>query len=78
MNLIKYTKIALVVFFFILMMGPVTGESEAWPRHRGFYYRPVRVVRVVRPYRHFAWMRGHYRLNGYGFLVWVPGHWRRV
>ena len=75
----KYTKIAVVLFFLVLMTSLVTGESEAWPRYRVHsHYRPVRVVKVVRPYRHPLWTRGHYRINGYGFLVWVPGHWRRI
>ena len=26
----------------------------------------------------FVWIKGHYKVDRFGFVVWVPGHWRRI
>lgn len=73
------TKILIIAILIILFTGIFSGEAEAWPRHRVYYgYRPVKVVRVYRPIHRHVWVRGHYRVNAFGMIVWVPGHRIRV
>lgn len=38
--------------------------------------RPLRVVYVASPPR-CAWIPAHWRWDGYGYRVWVPGHCAR-
>ncbi|MGA2668230.1 MAG: hypothetical protein ABSF32_04860 [Ignavibacteria bacterium] len=77
--MLKLTKLIITAIIFILFASTFAPDIDARPRHVVYLVNPhLRVVRMVRPFHRYVWVRGHYRVNGYGFLVWIPGHRVRV
>ncbi|MCI0449516.1 MAG: hypothetical protein L0Y79_06995 [Chlorobi bacterium] len=66
-----------VLLAFIMIMGLIginTSETNAGPRVRIYVGTP----KIHKPGPNYVWVEGHYKINKYGKLVWVPGHWKRV
>ena len=68
------TSIIAILLFVILSFTSGTNTAYAGPRF-GFYVG-FGSERLEHPEFGRVWVRGHYQYDRFGFLVWVPAHWK--
>jgi len=78
MKIFNFIKKYIFIAVFIMLFAGITNEVNSWPRF-GVVFAPAPVeVVTVRPGPNFVWIKGHYRTGRWGYLSWVPGHWKRI
>lgn len=75
MNFIKISILAIITF---LTINSFSNDVFSNPRVKVRVITPrVKVVTIVKTRPCHKWIKGHYRRNRHGRLIWVPGHWKR-
>lgn len=76
MNFIKISIFAITTF---LTINSFSNDVYSKPKVKVRVIAPrVRVVTTVKTRPCHKWIKGYYRRNRHGHLIWVPGHWKRV
>ena len=76
MNIIKISILAIITF---LTINSFSNDVFSKPRVKVRVITPrVKVITTVKTRPCHKWIKGHYRRNRRGRLIWVPGHWKRV
>jgi len=70
----KSIKTILAVIIIAVSIFAVSDIALAGPRFRVVVGAPL----IVKPGPNFVWVEGHYKLNRFGILEWVPAHWKRI
>ena len=74
----KFLK-SLTAALFILI-AVFAFSNNCYAANEGFglrIYTQVFSAGIIKPRPGFFWVEGHYKINRYGRMVWVPGHWNR-
>ena len=75
----KYLKsltaaLALLIAVFAFSNNSYAANEGFGPRiHTYVYY-----TGIIKPRPGYFWVEGHYKVNRFGKMVWVPGHWKRI
>jgi hypothetical protein len=78
MKSLKFVKKVIITGIFLLLFSGITNSTISWPRF-GVYVTPAPVEVITEcPGPAYVWVKGHYKVNIFGNLVWVSGHWRRI
>jgi hypothetical protein len=71
------TLIIAIISFLVINLFSV--DIFAKPRVRVCVKAPrAGLITIVKTRTCHKWVKGHYRRNRYGRIIWVPGHWRKV
>lgn len=76
MKSIKRTLLTLTLIIIFLFAN--SSNVFAWPRVTFAFGKPNSHIVYAKPGPNYVWVEGHYKLNKFGKLVWVPGHWKKV
>ena len=75
----KYLKSLIAALILIIASYAFTGNSYASNEGFGFrIYAPVVTTGIIKPRPGYFWVDGHYKVNRYGKMVWVPAHLKRI
>jgi len=76
---LKFVKTLILAVIAFLAISSFSGDVFAKPRVRVCVVTPrIRIVTTVKTRPCHKWIRGHYRRNRYGRLIWVPAHRSRI
>ena len=76
---LKFVKTFILAVITFLAINSFSGDVFAKPRVKVRVVTPrIGVITTVKTRPCHKWVKGHYRRNRHGGLVWVPGHWKRI
>ncbi len=71
-------KIAAIILLSFILTFANSSTVFAGPRIKVTFGKPNTHIVYSKPGPNYVWVEGHYKLNKFGKLVWVPGHWKKV